>query len=111
MEANKSYDKYYVKKNPSTNEILNDDGKPILGELAKRDCRLEPRHVKVLNRGWQQSGVYFKEVKKETPITKPPKEKSEARLALEKEASDLGINFNPKIGDAKLQLKINEKKA
>ena len=68
MDTIKHYDKYYLKKNPATNEILTDGKKqPILGELAKHDCPLEPRHVTTLNRGWQNSGVYFVEVKKEEP--------------------------------------------
>ena len=59
----KHYDKYYLKKNPATNEIIADSKKqPILGELAKHDCPLEPRHVTTLNRGWQNSGVYYVEI-------------------------------------------------
>lgn len=107
MEANKSYDKYYVERDPATGyPLIKADKTPELGKCAKKDCRLEPRHVKNLNRGWENSGVYFVEVKAKKEII----EKSEARLALEKEAVELGIKFNPKIGDDKLEIKINEKK-
>ena len=62
----RSYDKYYLKKHPGTGEVLLEGKKPILVECAKHDCRLEPRHVITLNRGWQNSGVYFVEVIKKT---------------------------------------------
>jgi len=105
----KSYDKYYVKKNPSTNEILSDGNEPMLGECAKRDCRLEPRHVKILNKGWINSGVYFLEVKPEVVETDDSSDNT--RLALETEARELGVSFRANIGDDKLQEKINEAKA
>jgi hypothetical protein len=103
----KSYDKYYVKKDPRTNESLSDNGEPVLGELAKKDCRLEPRHVKILNRGWQNGGVYYVEVKAEVIESDNGQD---ARLALEIEAEGLGISFRSNIGDDKLQEKINEAK-
>lgn len=65
MDNVKFYDKYYLKRNPATGEVLVDGKEPILGECAKHGCPLEPRHVTTLNRGWQNSGVYFVEVKKE----------------------------------------------
>jgi len=61
----KSYDKYYVKRNPSNGDILIDGDEPVLGERAKKDCRLEPRHVKILNRGWMGSGVFYKSSEKQ----------------------------------------------
>jgi hypothetical protein len=110
METNKSYDKYYVKKHPATGYAIVEDGKPVLGELAKSDCRLEPRHVNTLNKGWENSGVYFKEVVKEINTSDDEDDKIEARLSLEEEATKLGINFRSNIGDDKLQEKINEVK-
>lgn len=62
MDNVKFYDKYYLKRNPATGEVLVDGKEPILGECAKHGCPLEPRHVTTLNRGWQNSGVYFVEV-------------------------------------------------
>lgn len=105
---NKSYDKYYLKKDPSTGYVMVEDGEPVLGEVAKTDCRLEPRHVKVLNKGWKMSGVLFVEVK--PAVKAEPIIKSDARLALEAEAKELGIKFNPKIGDVKLKEKIETEK-
>ena len=104
MEIEKSYDKYYLKKNPATGEIQSDGANPILGECAKRDCRLEPRHVKILNRGWQNSGVYFVEVKKEEPkqpevveIKKEePKLPTKKELVAECEEKGLDTNGNVK---------------
>lgn len=108
METNKSYDKYYLEINPATGYVVEKDGKPVLGKLAKSDCRLEPRMVKTLNIGWQNSGVFFIEVK---PVVKPVvKPKSDARLALEAEAIELEIKFRDNIGSEKLQVKINEAK-
>lgn len=110
MEMNKKYDKYYLKRDPQSGYVAEDDGNPVLGECAKRDCPLESRHVKILNRSWKNHGVYYVEVKPVIKTGSKPKQKSEARLALELEANDLKIKFNPKIGDEKLQLKINEAK-
>ena len=149
----KSYDKYYVKREPSTGDIMADGESPVLGECAKKDCRLEPRHVKLLNKGWQASGVYYKDSEKQIKedndkllsekqekqdakekqdaqdainvdyeslkakneeLTKKLEAKqtvkSDARLALEKEADSLEINYRTDIGDEKLQERINEVK-
>ena len=116
----KSYDKFYVKKDPGTMEILIKEGKPIMSECAKRDCRLEPRHVTILNKGWMNSGVYFVEVEEKKVEVKEEVETIEqgegkgtgedARLALETEAKGLGIEFRSNIGDDKLQEKINKAK-
>ena len=116
----KSYDKYYLKKNPATNEIAGNGKKPILGECAKRDCRLEPRHVVILNRGWQNSGVYYVEVVKkaeEVPVEKKVEredgkkssnetDKTEFRISLEKKADELGIKYRANVGDEKLEERI-----
>lgn len=65
--SNKSFDKYYVKKNPANGDIIiGEDEKPLLGECAKKDCRIEDRHAKILNRGWKNSGVYFIESKEQS---------------------------------------------
>ena len=104
----KHYDKYYVKRNPSTGDVESDNGKPVLGELAKADCPLEERHAIILNKGWQMSGVFF--VEREEEIEVDVNEKSQERLTLEKEANELGIKFRENIGDEKLKLKIQQKK-
>jgi hypothetical protein len=104
----KSYDKYYVKRNPATSEVLINGNEPELGECAKKDCRLEPRHIKILNRGWANSGVYYVEVKEE--VVESENNDQDARLALEIEAEALNITFRSNISDEKLQLKINEAK-
>jgi hypothetical protein len=96
----KFYDKHYVKKNPATGDILIEDGNPVLGEIAKKGCPLPEKYVKVLNRSWKNTGIFFAEVKKEA--------KTDARLALEKEATELDIKFRDNIGDDKLQEKINK---
>ena len=99
----KKYNKHYLKRNPSDNSVIVEDGKPVLGEVAKYDCPLEDHHVKALNRSWKNTGIFYAEVEeKET--------KSDARLALEKEAEELGIKFRDNIGDDKLQEKINKAK-
>lgn len=56
----KSFNKHYLEKDPSSGRVrIGDDDKPVVGKLAKADCRLEQRHVDILNRGWKKSGVYF----------------------------------------------------
>lgn len=97
----KKYNKYYLKRNPADNSVLVDDGNPVLGDLAKADCPLEDWHIRALNKSWKNTGVFYALVEeKET--------KSDARIALEKEATELGIKFRDNIGDDKLQEKINK---
>lgn len=97
------YNKHYVKRDPANLDILIEDGKPVLGEIAKSDCPLEERTAAILNKDWETTGVFFAKVEeKET--------KSDARLALEKEAESLNVTFRANIGDDKLQEKINEAK-
>jgi hypothetical protein len=98
----KKYDKVYVKRDPATGDVIVENGEPILNEVAKHGCPLEERHVAILNRSWKKTGVYYAEVKEES------KPKSDARLALEQEATELGISFRDNIGDEKLQEKINK---
>lgn len=63
---NKSFNKHYIKRNPATGECqVDDNDNPVLGELAKADCRLTDQHVKTLNAGWKMAGVYYSEVKKD----------------------------------------------
>lgn len=94
---NKSYDKYYVKKNPATGYCLEDNGKPVLGELAKSDCRLQPNHVKILNRGWINSGIFYVEVKEE-PKEEPKIIKDDkpiedySKLELQDKCRELGLD-------------------
>ena len=103
----KKYNKHYLKRDPSSQRVMVVDGKPVLGEVAKKDCPLEDWHVKALNKSWKKTGVYYVEmkVKKEAvDVTK-----SDTRLKLESEAEELGIKFRDNIGDEKLQEKINQK--
>lgn len=104
MENERSYDKFYLKRNPATGEVLTDGKVPNLGECAKRDCRIEPRHAKILNSGWENSGVYFVEVKKEEP-KQPDKEEqkdqavkipTKKELVAECEGKGLDTNGNVK---------------
>lgn len=65
MDKLKKYDKYYVKRNPATLDLLVEKGKPVLGEVGKKGCPLEEKHVKILNKGWETSGIYYAESKNE----------------------------------------------
>jgi hypothetical protein len=104
----KTYDKYVVKRGatgtgkPSKNE----DGTPVLGDKVKTNVVITPYKADILNQGWDNPNVpvtyYYKEVEE----IEENEEKSEARLALEKEATDLGIKFRDNIGDQKLSEKI-----
>lgn len=108
----KSFNKHYLKRDPADREkVIEQDGKPVLGEIAKTDCRLEQRHANILNKNWRQTGIYYQEVHS-TSLSKKDVDKvlDEARIALEKEATELGIKFRENIGDEKLQLKIKEAK-
>lgn len=98
----KKYNKHYVKRDPSDLSVMIEGGNPILGDIAKSDCPLEDRHVKILNKDWRKTGIYFTKVETENKV------KSDVRLALEDEATELGIKFRDNIGDDKLQEKINQ---
>ena len=100
----KKYNKHYVKRDPATLSILIEDGNPVLGEIAKKDCPLEDRHVRILNKDWETTGIFYAEMK---TVVKDLV-KSDARLALESQANELGVKFRDNIGDDKLQEKINE---
>jgi hypothetical protein len=97
----KKYNKHYVKRDPGTGDVLKKGDKPVLGDIAKPGCPLETWHVNTLNSGWELSGIYFAEATEEPT-------KSDARLALEKEADELGVTYRDNIGDEKLQEKINK---
>ena len=77
----KKYNKHYLKKSPSSGQVLIEDDQPVLGDIAKADCPLEDWHVKTLNKSWKKSGVYFKEVEQKEIETKkagrPAKQKEE----------------------------------
>jgi hypothetical protein len=122
----KKYNKYYLKKDPASGRVLLKDPKsgelhtiekdpdtgevfvknpvPVLGEIAKKDCPLEVWHIKTLNRSWKNTGIYYAPME----VEEVEETKSDARLALEKEATELGIKFRDNIGDDKLQEKINK---
>jgi len=108
----KSYDKYYVRRDPSNGMIIQEGIEPNLGECAKKDCRLEPRHVAILNKGWKNSGVYFKEVIKEVieSDNEGGNDEVDVRLALEASAKGLGISFRSDISNEGLKSKINAAK-
>lgn len=95
------YNKHYLKRDPASGRVLVNEGKPVLGEVAKKDCPLEERHVRVLNKSWKNTGIYYAPMEEKGT-------KSDARLALEKEATELGVKFRDNIGDDKLQEKINK---
>jgi len=105
----KKYNKHYVKRNPATGNVIEEDNMPVLGEIAKSGCPLEDNHVLIINKSWKSSGIYLVEVKSaESKDLKISVTKNDARLALEAEATELGIKFRENIGDDKLQEKINE---
>ena len=101
------YNKHYLKRDPSSQRVMVVEGKPVLGEVAKKDCPLEDWHVKALNKSWEKTGIYYVEMEVKKEVVKATK--SEARLKLESEAEELGINYRDNIGDEKLQEKINQK--
>lgn len=100
----KKYNKHYVKRDPATLSFLIEDNKPVLGEIAKSDIPLEDKHIRILNKDWETTGIFFAEMKAEAKESV----KSDARLALEDQANELGVKFRENIGDDKLQEKINE---
>jgi len=100
------YDKYYVERDRHSGMAVEKDGEPVLEKLEKGGCPLEEKHVRILNRSWRKTGIYYqKQEVKEIKIGK-----SDKRLALEKEADELGVKFRENIGDEKLEQKINEAK-
>jgi hypothetical protein len=122
----KTYEKYYLKKDYNSGRVTVDDkGEPVLGELI-RTCRLQEQHVKVLNKGWQESGIYYalqkpkkeepkKEVEKveevkEVKATAQPKEEAPSLDELRKEAKELGVKNTHVMKEEKLIEKINEAK-
>lgn len=108
MNKAKTYSKFFVKRKPGSKEpMVNEDGSPVLGDLVKDNIRISPYKANILNEGWDNKELYvtFYYVEQEAK-----EEKSEARLAMEKKAEELGIKFRDNIGDEKLQSKINEAK-
>lgn len=108
MNKAKTYSKFFVKRKPGSKEpMVNEDGSPVLGDLVKDNIRISQYKANILNEGWDNKELYvtFYYVEQETK-----EKKSEARLAMEKEAEELGIKFRDNIGDEKLQSKINEAK-
>lgn len=113
MNKAKTYSKYFVKRKPGSKEpMVNEDRSPVLGDLVKNNIRISPYKADILNSGWDNKELYvtFYYVEQEEAKEEPKNEKSEARLAMEKEANELGIKFRDNIGDEKLQEKINEAK-
>lgn len=113
MNEARTYSKYYVKRKPGSKEpMLNEDGSPVLGDLVKDNIRITPSKADILNFGWDNKELYvtFYYVEQKSAKQEPKAEKSEARLAMEKEADKLGVKFRENIGDEKLQFKINEAK-
>ena len=62
----KKYNKFYVKRDPATGGILKDGDKPKLGDIAKSDCPLEDRHVAILNKDWETTGIFYAEIEEES---------------------------------------------
>jgi hypothetical protein len=102
----KSFDKYYVKIDRGTGQLQFDGDTPVLGELAKKDCRLEQRHVNILNASVKQSGVVYIEVKEIKQDTD-----KEERKALFAEAKELGLQPAKNIKTEDLRLLIENEKA
>ena len=102
----KSFNKYYVKRNYATGEVLTQNDKPILGDIAKSDCRLSQRNADILNKTWERSGIYYSEV--QTNDSNKTSNNDKIRQALITEANSLGISFRDNIGNDKLQERINE---
>lgn len=109
MNRAKTYNKHVVSRSVGGGSVRkNEDGSPVLDECVKTNIRITPEMADTLNHGWDSVekplAFYYVEVKEE----KKESIKSDARIALEAEATELGIKFRDNIGDEKLQQKINE---
>jgi hypothetical protein len=114
MSNEKSFDKYYIRLNRASGELEFDGDTPVLGELAKKDCRLEDRHVRILNASMKQSGVVYVEAKVaevvEDIVDEKPVDIKSERKALFAEAKELGLDVPKNIKTDKLiQIIENEK--
>lgn len=87
----KSFNKHYLEKNPSSGRVeVDSDGRPVIGKLLKADCRLEQRHVNILNRGWKRSGVYYVSSKEQDEANRKAEEAKRRRLEFENQATEAG---------------------
>ena len=100
----KKYNKHFLKRDPSSQVVLVEDGKPVLDEVAKTDIPLEDWHIRALNKSWKKTGIYYAPM--EEVKVKP--QKSKERLTKEKEAKELGIKSAHLLSDEKLEEKINK---
>jgi hypothetical protein len=103
LEDPKSGELHTIERDPDTGEVFVKNPVPVLGEIAKEDCPLEDHHVRTLNRSWKKTGIFYAPMEVE-------EEKSDARLALETEATTLNVGFNEKTTDDKLEANINKAK-
>lgn len=117
----KSFNKHYLEKNPSSGRVeVDNDGKPVIGKLVKADCRLEQRHVDVLNRGWKRSGVYFVSVKEQDAAIEKAEAAKKDQLsndelkakieALELELAAKGSKVDPEKSEFRSEIEAEAKK-
>ena len=87
MSNEKSFDKYFIEIDRNTGEIIiNEDGSPKLGEIAKKDCRLDQRYADILNKGWKKSKVIFIESKEQAKKDAKKEQTDKLKAIADKEA-------------------------
>lgn len=103
----KTYNKHQLKITPSTGKVaLNEDGTPILGDILKPNIRFEPHHARTLNVNFEETGVYYAEVKEDK---KNEPDEKEIRKNLFEKAQKLGLTPAKNIKTDELEKLITEK--
>lgn len=107
------YDKHLVKRSSGGigAPLEHEDGTPQLGDCVKTNVVITPQKAAELNADWANKELPITYYYKEREVKPEKEEKPEARLALEKEATELGVKFRDNIGNEKLKQKIEEEKA
>lgn len=96
------FNKHYVKRDPSNNKMMFDnDGNAVPGDFI-RDTTITEGLASELNSQSKHHGTVWVKAEKEAEV------KSGKRVAIEKEAEELGVKYRENISDEKLQEKINK---
>jgi hypothetical protein len=101
----KSFNKHYLKKDHGTGRVVIEDGKPVIGDLIKADCRLEQRHADVLNKGWKRSGVYYVSSKEQDEANQKAEDDRKAESEAIKSKEDKFLSMKNEIERLKAELK------